>query len=48
MSQDARQAAPAGPGLSLMTLIHYQKLMDEGHGDEDISALFRLKQKNLF
>ena len=30
-----------------MTLIHYQKLMDEGYGDEDISALFRLKQKNL-
>ena len=30
-----------------MTLIHYQELMDEGHGDEDISALFRLKQKNL-
>jgi len=30
-----------------MTLIHYRKLMDEGHGDEDISALFRLKQKSL-
>ena len=30
-----------------MTLSHYQKLMEEGHGDEDISALFRLKQKNL-
>ena len=30
-----------------MTLIHYQRLMDEGHGDEDISALFRLKKKNL-
>jgi 3-hydroxyisobutyrate dehydrogenase len=30
-----------------MTLIHYQKLMDEGYGDEDISALFRLKQKSL-
>jgi 3-hydroxyisobutyrate dehydrogenase len=30
-----------------MTLIHYQRLMDEGYGDEDISALFRLKQKNL-
>lgn len=26
-----------------MTLIHYQKLMDQGYGDEDISALFRLK-----
>lgn len=30
-----------------MTLIHYQRLMDEGHGAEDISALFRLKQNNL-
>ncbi|GJM04115.1 MAG: 3-hydroxyisobutyrate dehydrogenase [marine bacterium B5-7] len=30
-----------------MTLLHYQHLMDEGFGDEDISALFRLKQKNL-
>lgn len=30
-----------------MTLIHYQRLMDEGHGDEDISALFRLKKAQL-
>lgn len=30
-----------------MTLLHYEKLMDQGYGDEDISALFRLKQKNL-
>ena len=30
-----------------MTLIHYQRLMDEGYGDEDISALFRLKEKTL-
>lgn len=30
-----------------MTLIHYQRLMQAGHGDEDISALFRQKQ-NLF
>jgi 3-hydroxyisobutyrate dehydrogenase len=30
-----------------MTLIHYQRLMDEGYGDEDISALFRLKDKML-
>ena len=30
-----------------MTLIHYQRLMDEGYGDEDISALFRLKEKAL-
>jgi len=30
-----------------MTLIHYKKLMDQGYGDEDISALFRLKTENL-
>jgi 3-hydroxyisobutyrate dehydrogenase len=30
-----------------MTLLHYQRLMDEGYGDEDISALFRLKQQSL-
>lgn len=28
-----------------MTLIHYQRLMETGYGDEDISALFRLKQR---
>lgn len=28
-----------------MTLIHYQRLMNEGYGDEDISALYRLKEK---
>ncbi len=28
-----------------MTLIHYQRLMEAGHGDEDISTLFRLKQR---
>jgi 3-hydroxyisobutyrate dehydrogenase len=27
-----------------MTLVHYQRLMEAGHGDEDISALYRLKQ----
>lgn len=30
-----------------MTLIHYKRLMDEGYANEDISALFRLKQKLL-
>ena len=30
-----------------MTLIHYQQLMDRGFGDEDISALFRLKKSRL-
>jgi 3-hydroxyisobutyrate dehydrogenase len=28
-----------------MTLIHYQRLMDEGFADEDISALYRLKRR---
>lgn len=27
-----------------MTLSNYQKLMDDGHGEEDISALFRIKK----
>jgi 3-hydroxyisobutyrate dehydrogenase len=27
-----------------MTLVHYERLMREGHGDEDISALYRLKR----
>lgn len=30
-----------------MTRIHYRRLMDSGHGDEDISSLFRLK-RDLF
>jgi 3-hydroxyisobutyrate dehydrogenase len=30
-----------------MTLVHYQRLMEAGYGDEDISALFRAK-KALF
>ena len=30
--------------LGEMTLGHYEKLMAAGHGDEDISALYRLKQ----
>lgn len=32
-----------GMPLGDMTIEHYRKLMDEGHGDEDISALYRLK-----
>lgn len=27
-----------------MTLLHYARLLKQGHGDEDISALFRLKR----
>jgi 3-hydroxyisobutyrate dehydrogenase len=26
-----------------MTLLHYRQLIDQGHGDEDISTIFRLK-----
>ncbi len=28
-----------------MTLVHYRRLADDGHGDEDISALYRLKSR---
>lgn len=27
-----------------MTLVHYRRLIDQGHGDEDISSLYRLKR----
>ncbi|MCW5584742.1 MAG: NAD(P)-dependent oxidoreductase [Chromatiales bacterium] len=27
-----------------MTLVHYERLMERGHGDEDISALYRAKR----
>lgn len=44
-----RAMAQEATGIALplveMTLVHYQKLMEEGHGEEDISALFRLKQR---
>ncbi len=39
----SKQALP----VVAMTLMHYQRLMDAGYGDEDISALLRLKQDNL-
>jgi len=42
------QEMAAAQGVQLpvveMTRIHYRRLMDTGHGDEDISSLFRLKQ----
>jgi len=45
------QAMAAEQAVSLpcveMTLVHYQRLIEAGHGEEDISALFRLK-KALF
>lgn len=40
----------ANHGLSLpiieMTIQQYRRLMDEGYGDEDISALYRLKKRS--
>ena len=38
-------AARHGVQLSVveMTLLHYQRLIEQGHGDEDISTIFRLK-----
>lgn len=43
------QAMAREYGVSLpmveMTLVHYRRLCDGGYGDEDISALFREKQK---
>jgi 3-hydroxyisobutyrate dehydrogenase len=30
--------------MTAMTAEHYRQLMAEGHGDEDISALYRLKR----
>jgi 3-hydroxyisobutyrate dehydrogenase len=41
-----RMAAALGVQLPIveMTLIHYRRLMEAGHGDEDISALHRAKQ----
>ena len=41
MADQANIAIP----VSQMTLTDYDKLMDAGFGDEDISALFRLKSK---
>jgi 3-hydroxyisobutyrate dehydrogenase len=34
--------------VSVMTIADYAELMAEGYGDEDISALFRLKRKNHY
>ena len=45
---DICRAMAAEHGVQLpvveMTTIHYRRLLDAGHGDEDISALFRLKK----
>ena len=41
----------AGMGFKLpvveMTMLHYQRLLDEGFRDEDISSLFRIKERML-
>jgi 3-hydroxyisobutyrate dehydrogenase len=41
-----RMAGEIGTALPLtdMTADHYTQLMAEGHGDEDISVLYRLKK----
>ena len=45
---DICRAMAAERGVQLpiveMTSIHYRRLLDAGHGDEDISSLFRLKK----
>lgn len=43
MLADMNAALP----LVEMTLHHYEKLMAQGHGDDDISGLYRLKQELL-
>jgi 3-hydroxyisobutyrate dehydrogenase len=44
---DIVQQMAAAQGVQLpvveMTRIHYRRLLEQGHGDEDISSLFRLK-----
>ena len=47
--QSMLQKLPRGTSLPIleMTLVHYQRLMDQGFGDEDISALYRLKKAQL-
>ena len=40
----ARELDAAMP-LVEMTRLHYRRLMQAGHGDEDISALYREKRK---
>lgn len=45
--QSMAEQNSAGLPLVQQTIIDYQQLMNDGFGDEDISALYRLKQKNL-
>ena len=43
--QSMAEQNSAGLPLVQQTIIDYQQLMNDGFGDEDISALYRLKQK---
>ncbi|PKD40099.1 oxidoreductase [Methylomonas sp. Kb3] len=45
IAQHMAQHAGVGCPLTIATLADYAKLMAKGYGDEDISALYRLKQK---
>jgi 3-hydroxyisobutyrate dehydrogenase len=42
--QDMARSHDAQLPLIEMTLIQYRRLIEQGHGDEDISSLFRLKR----
>lgn len=37
-------ATPTNVALVEKTMTDYEKLMEQGHGDEDISSLYRLKR----
>jgi len=45
IAQHMAQHASVGCPLTATTIADYAKLMAKGYGDEDISALYRLKQK---
>jgi len=45
IAQHMAQHAGVGCPVTTTTLADYAKLMAKGYGDEDISALYRLKQK---
>lgn len=42
-AEKAQMLSNAQLPLIEMTLIQYRRLIEQGHGDEDISTLFRLK-----
>lgn len=48
IAQHMAQHVGVGCPLTTATLADYAKLMAKGYGDEDISALYRLKQKRSF